>query len=122
MEADDNRHVGCGKGDIIVDLVHRVGVIARDAPERVDGRDELTLEGVDCCVLLIGGYHRQVTVNRWRERAEPPLERVRSISEGGSATHHTYVGKVRNQKLGTTGIGIDRGTCVAGVAFRSVVT
>jgi hypothetical protein len=32
MEADDNRHVGCGKGDIIVDLVHRVGVITRDAP------------------------------------------------------------------------------------------
>jgi hypothetical protein len=55
MKADDNRRVKGEKNSLVVDVVHGVGVSARDALKRVDGHDELTLEGVNRHMLLLLG-------------------------------------------------------------------
>lgn len=109
--------------------MHGVEVSDQHAPERVNGRNELALEGIDNRMLLlpgtsnrlrplaggdegdgstdrgvtlISGYHGRVTIPVTRASRAPP-----------------HVGKVWSQKLGTTARASGRGTCVTGTASRS---
>lgn len=55
MKTDDDRHVGCGKGIVVIDVVHEVRVVARDTPKLLGGFNKLALEGVDDRTHLILG-------------------------------------------------------------------